>query len=303
MDSMAQAILDWQNYLLAAGRSQTTVAAYVWDVRALAKRFPDKSPTDFHVNDLTQYQAERRLAKIGASARKRAAASFRSFFAFACGKSRSPAKRLPFPKVERTEQRVLDWDQAGAVLAACETTTAVGLRDLAIVCLAMESALRCSELCRLELSRLDLERRRLRVVVKGGHEGVGSFDPLTASYLAAWISARKGIALPETKTVFCSVGGLTPGKPLTDGGLRCIFRQIGRKAGLADGFSPHDLRRTAATLKMRLGASSRVIQVGGRWANLAEVETYTQAISLDDFEGFSPVNHLMGPRPKPMPDA
>lgn len=297
MDTLAQAVTNWKNHLLAAGRSQTTVEAYVWDVRALARRFPDKSPLDFRVTDLTEYQAERRLAGVGASARKRAAASFRSFFAFTCGKSKSPARKLPFPKVQRTEQRVLNWDQAGAVLAACETTTAVGLRDLAIVCLAMESALRCSELCRLELSRLDLEQRRLRVTVKGGHEGVGSFDPLTASYLAAWIAARKTIALPETKTVFCSVGGLTPGKPLSAGGLRCIFRQIGKKAGLA-AFSPHDLRRTAATLKMRLGASSRVIQVGGRWANLAEVETYTQAISLDDFEGFSPVAHLMRPGPK-----
>jgi len=289
-----QAITEWRNHLLAAGRSQTTVEAYVWDVRALMKRFPDKSPLYYKVTDLTAYQAERRLAGVGASARKRAAASFRSFFAFTCGKTKSPARKLPFPKVERTEQRVLNWDQAGAVLAACETTTAVGLRDLAIVCLAMESALRCSELCRLELARLDLEHRRLRVVIKGGKEGIGSFDPITAGYLAAWIEARKTIALPATRTVFCSVGGLTPGRPLSAGGLRCIFRQIGKKAGLA-AFSPHDLRRTAATLKMRLGASSRVIQVGGRWSNLAEVETYTQAISLDDFEGYSPVSRLMGP--------
>lgn len=292
---MVQAILDWQNFLLAAGRSLTTVEAYVWDVRALGKRFPDKAPLEYRATDLLTYQAERRLATISASARKRAAASFRSFFAFTCGKSKSPAKGLPFPKVERTPQRVLDWDQAGAVLAACETTTAVGLRDLAIVCLAMESALRCSELCRLELSLLDLEHRRLRVIVKGGHQGVGSFDPLTASYLAAWIEARKGLALPETKTVFCSVGGLTPGKPLSAGGLRCIFRQIGRKAGLADGFSPHDLRRSCATLKTRLGAPTRTVQVGGRWSNLREVETYTQAINLEDFEGYSPVAHLMRP--------
>lgn len=291
--AMKQAVLDWRNYLLAAGRSTTTVEAYVWDVRALAKRFLVKSPADYRVNDLTQYQAERRIAKIGASARKRAAASFRSFFAFACGKSKSPARKLPFPQVKRTEQRVLDWDQAGAVLAACETTTAIGLRDLAIVCLAMESALRCSELCRLELSKLDLEHHRLRVIVKGGEEEKGSFDALTASYLAAWIVARKGIALPDTKTVFCSVGGLTPGKPISPGGLRCIFRQIGKKAGLAEGFSPHDLRRSCATLKTRLGAPSRTVQVGGRWKNLLELETYTQDINLDDFEGYSVVRQLM----------
>ena len=295
-----QAITDWRNWLLAAGRSATTVEAYVWDMTSLAKRFPGKAPIEYKSTDLQLYQAERRLAGISASARKRSAASFRSFFGYVCGKSKSPAKTLPFPRVERTAQRVLDWEQAGRVLAACETTTAVGLRDLAIVCLAMESALRCAELCRLEVAKVDLEHRRLRVVIKGGKEGVGSFDPLTGSYLAAWLAARAKIALPETKTVFCSVGGLTPGRALTPGGLRCIFRQIGRKAGLA-AFSPHDLRRSCATLKTRLGAPSRTVQVGGRWSNLREVETYTQSISLDDFEAYSPVAHIMRPAAPPSP--
>jgi integrase/recombinase XerD len=302
MDAMAQAITDWKNWLLAAGRSSGTVSAYEWDVRALARANPALAPFDYRAADLNRYQAERRLAGVGASARKRSAASFRSFFGFVCGKNHSPARKLPFPRVARSQQRVLDWEQAGAVLAACETTTAVGLRDLAIVCLAMESALRNAELCRLELSRIDLERRRLRVVIKGGQEGVGSFDPLTTSYLSAWIEARKAIALPDTKTVFCSVGGLTPGRPLTPGGLRCIFRQIGKKAGLA-AFSPHDLRRSCATLKTRLGAPTRTIQVGGRWSNLREVETYTQAINLEDFESYSPVAHLMRPETRPPLDA
>ena len=301
MDAMAQAITDWVNWLLAAGRSTGTVSAYEWDVRALARANPQMAPFDYRAPDLNRYQAERRLAGVGTSARKRSVVAIRSFFGHVCGR-KSPARSLPGPRVERHQQRVLDWDQAGAVLAACETSRARGLRDLALICLLIESGLRNAEVCRLELSKLDLDRRRLVVVVKGGKEGVGSFDPITAQYLTAWIKAREEIALPETKTVFCSVGGTTPGHPLTPEGLRGIFKKIGAAAGLVDGFSPHDLRRSCATLKTRLGAPSRVVQVGGRWSNLREVETYTQAISLDDFASYSVVGRLLGDSSAVKPD-
>lgn len=296
---MDQAISDWQNWLLAAGRSATTVPAYVWDMRALHKRYPELAPVDYKAADLHRYQAERTVAGISPSARKRAAASFRSFFAFTIGKRKSPARALPFPKVARNPQRVLDMDMASRVCAACETTSAGGLRNLTIICLLLESALRNAEVCRLEVAKLDLVKRRLSVVVKGGREEKGSFDQVTAGYLAAWLQVRAEIALPDTKTVFCSIGGLTPGTPLTPGGLRCIFRQVGKAAGLAEGFSPHDLRRSCATLKTRLGAPSRTVQVGGRWKNLKELETYTQDISLDDFEQFSIVAQLHEPLRNP----
>jgi len=298
---MEQSILDWQNWLLAAGRSRTTVSAYSWDVHALAKRYPTLTPFDYKLSDLNRYQAERRLADVGDSARKRSVSAARSFFGYVCGKSKSPARTLPVPRVKVLKHipRTLTWDQVGAVLATCETTQARGLRNLALICLLMESALRNAEVCRLEMAKVDLAGHRLRVVTKGGREQSGSFDGLTAEYLAAWIIARADFAQSTTKTLFCSVGGLTPGAPLTPEGLRGIFRKIGAAAGLADGFSPHDLRRSCATLKTQLGAPTRTIQVGGRWSNLREVETYTRSISLDDFEKFSIVGHVLGSNVKP----
>lgn len=293
--AMDQSIRDWENWLLAAGRSRTTVSAYAWDVRALAKRYPGLSPFDYKLADLNRYQAERRLAEVGDSARKRSVSAAKSFFGYVCGK-KSPAARLPVPRVKLLKHtpRTLTWEQVSAVLAACETTQARGLRDLAIICLLMESALRNAEVCRLELEKVDLAGHRLRVVTKGGKEQSGSFDGLTAQYLGAWIAARPDFALPSTKTLFCSLGGLTPGAPLTPEGLRGIFKKIGKDAGLPDGFSPHDLRRSCATLKTQLGAPTRTVQVGGRWNNLAQVETYTRAISLDDFERYSIVGHVLG---------
>lgn len=289
------AVVDWVNWMLSANRSITTTTAYRWEVRALGKRYPELAPRDFRLADLTRYQAERRLANVGDSASKRAASAFRSFFSFACGK-KSPAKSLPVPTVKalKRKPRTLTLEQADAVMGVCESTRARGVRDLALIALMLESALRNAEVCRLELAKVDLEHHRLSVIVKGGKEEAGSFDALTAQYLAAWINLRRDIAQPATKTLFCSVGGLTPGAPLTTAGMQAIFKVLGKAAGLTDGFSPHDLRRSCATLKTQLGAPTRTIQVGGRWSALREVETYTRNVSLADFERYSIVQHLYG---------
>ena len=59
--------------------------------------------------------------------------------------------------------------------------------------------------------------------------------------------------------------------------------------------SPHVLRRTFATLAIRNGAPTRVVQVAGGWANLSEVQRYSQAIEAQDFDGYSATNVIGGP--------
>ena len=103
---------------------------------------------------------------------------------------------------------------------------------------------------------------------------------------------RVRFARPESQTCFVSVGGLTPGAPLTRAGLKCNFMAIGRRAGL-QAFTPHDLRRTFATIAIRNGAPTRVVQAAGRWADLMMVERYTADIAAEDFDRYSPVEAVL----------
>jgi integrase len=59
------------------------------------------------------------------------------------------------------------------------------------------------------------------------------------------------------------------------------------------------LRRTFATIAIRNGAPTRVVQAAGRWADVAMVEHYTAAIEAEDFERYSPVESLMVSNLKP----
>ncbi len=203
-----------------------------------------------------------------------------------------PALVLRIKRAECGPQRTLKAGQVMQLLASFDTLSLKGIRDLALCTLMLDTGLRASEICRLELRYLDLEERYLTVIIKGGRWGEGVYSEDTARYLDDWLKIRAKVAMPETKNVFVSVGGNVPGRPLTRSGLGIIVRHWGLVAKIG-ALSPHDFRRTFATLSTRRGAPQRVLQVAGRWQNAQMVERYTRDIQASDFEPYFPVSGLM----------
>lgn len=292
---MLDKISGWVDWMRIS-YSTTTLTSYEWELRHLEKWAAGRSVENLTRADLVRYLSERRLYNgVGDAAIRRSVNALKAFYKFALGR-KSPAATLPMPTVKRKRQRTLNSIQAFEVMLSADTSQPRGKRDLAIVCLALSSGLRESELCRLRVSEIDLEHGCLTTRVKGGNDGDGVFGPDTASALSSWLAIRSDHASEDVETMFVSIGGNTPGRPITPSGLRCIFRTIGREAGL-ERFSPHDLRRSFATLSHLFGASSRIVQVAGRWKNLSEVEGYTMALSAEDFAPYDPVTRIMHSEP------
>jgi len=292
---MESRVLEWRDWL-SVKHAETTIAGYVWEVLRLARHFEQRAIEELTTADLLSYLAARRAGGCGNAAIRHAVNALRSFYAFACPGA-SPAASLPVPSGKPAKQpRTLTGAQALAVLSSCDTSSPVGARDLALLSVMLDSGLRAAEICRLRLDALDLSGRVLRVIVKGGQEQFGVFGLETANYVSAWLGWRATIARPDVATVFVGVGGLHPGRGLTTDGLRCIFRRIGRSAGLP-AFSPHDLRRTGATLASLLGAPTRLVQVWGRWDDVRMVERYTAAIKAQDFAPYFPVSNVLNLKP------
>lgn len=284
--AMDETIGDWVNWLRLR-KSVRTVEAYEWELRRLASVYPGKAALNFRERDLTQYLAERRMLDgVGDSSIKRGVGALRSFFGWVSGK-KSPAARLPYPRVRPRQQRSLTADELGRVLAACDSSSDKGRRDLALLCLMVDTGLRASEVCRLRLADVDLGRCALRVIIKGGRESGAVFTRYTAAQLAAWFDVRSRYAGEGVGEAFVSLGGLRRGTALTREGLRTEILKIGARAGVT--LSPHDLRRTFATLSTLAGASARVVQVAGRWSSLAMVERYTAAIAAEAIRGYLPL--------------
>jgi len=222
----------------------------------------------------------------GSSQRYVALSAAKGYIKWAFG-AKHPALILNERRAKSPPQRALKIPQIKDLLSSFNTMEAKGIRDLAMCALMLDTGLRASEICKLDLHYLDMEERKLRVVIKGGRWAMAMFSISTQRYMEAWLAIRQPLGEP----VFLSVGGIIPGTRLTRSGLRIIVKKWGKDAGIGL-LSPHDLRRTFAVTATRLGAPSRLVQLAGRWSSIEMVERYTETLENEDFEKYFPVEGL-----------
>lgn len=280
---MFDSIIIWKNWLVL-NVAETTIAAYTYEMGRLMAFYPGRDPRDLGLDALTAYLAQRKQTGLGPAALYRATNALRSFYRFHHG-SESPARQLPMKKPKWRMQRSLTLEQVSDLLSSIDTSKPIGKRNLALVSLMIDTGFRASEICRLNDVQVDLTNRLAWVRIKGGQDGFGAFSEETAAYCATWRAERGEIA--QCEAFFVGFELHRPGQRLTREGLTDIVRAIGQNAGLR--LSPHDLRRTFATLSILMGAPSRLVQVAGRWSDLRLVERYTQTITAKAIDPYSPV--------------
>ena len=276
-----------ENFLNLKNYTPATAAGYRYH---LLRMFTWLEGKKIEIADLSPTALNSYLSKQGwksNNTKRQAGNAAKSFLRWRYG-AMHPALALKLPKDNAGPGRALSEGEVARLLAVFNTSTPLGWRDLAILAIMLESGLRASEVCRLELEHLDLDARRFFALVKGNHWREGIFSALTADYLATWLIARKEIAYKDCPYVFVSVNGLTKGRQLTPGGLRANFRRYGRRAGLA-ALSPHDLRRTMATLMIKAGAPTRLVQELGGWSDVRMVERYTRTLEPQQIDRYSPL--------------
>jgi len=118
-------------------------------------------------------------------------------------------------------------------------------RDRAVALLMVLGGLRAAEVRSVRLADVDMGRRQLRVVGKGGRERVVPVDGAFFTELVAYLRAERppGCRTPEC---FVVLRGPTRGAPMTEAGMRKIFR-IHRERSGATRVRPHRLRHTYGT--------------------------------------------------------
>jgi integrase/recombinase XerD len=301
---MDQEIKDFENYLLAQQKSLRTVHEYAWQVRRLAAWGARQSPPlttvpQFKARDLNRYLAERRLLdEVGRSSIASATTAFKLFFGWLVGKRKSPAAGLKYPAAEMNEQRTLTMEQAARVLEIPDTSSVIGRRDLAILCLALDTGLRASEICRLTLANVHVAENYL--VVKGKRSKLlyKAFCNYTAMQLANWLAVR--VAASGVEQLFVSVhrgrGRVgPPGKGLTREALRGVCARVAGPAGIEQ-LSPHDFRRTCTCIAVALGCPDRIAELQLGWAEGPKdmLTRYSLRLKARQFLHWSPVAYLTG---------
>jgi site-specific recombinase XerD len=149
----------------------------------------------------------------------------------------------PGGRLVREDRRLpesLDLREVEAFLADLGTH-----RDRAMVLLMLLGGLRAGEVRALRLADVDMGRRQVRVLGKGGRERIVPVDRPFFTELAAYLRDERPA---DCATVECFVvlRGPTAGQPLTEAGMRRIFRTHRARSGAAR-VRPHRLRHTYGT--------------------------------------------------------
>lgn len=160
-------------------------------------------------------------------------------------------------------------------LAKGRATTPRGRRDLALIRLLHDVALRRAEAVALDLADVDLERGAIMVVGKGRTEPVPITLPgPTRAALADWIVLRGAAPGP----LFPTLGPASKGARLSGRAVHKIVGALGRRAKLSRPVRPHGLRHQGITRALDVsGGDVRAVRKFSRHANLNTLTIYDDA--------------------------
>lgn len=169
--------------------------------------------------------------------------AIKTFFAWAKAKrliESDPCAELTAPSAPRRLPRALNVDQARLLLAV-----PVSVRDHAILAVLLDTGIRLSEACALDLSDVDDVQGTILIRRgKGGKQRVVVFESETRDALRAWLMDRSRRKVVDYDALFLAE---RTGKRFTRFGLYKAVKRIAAAAGLSDVASPHKLRHTFAS--------------------------------------------------------
>ena len=221
-------------------------------------------------------------------------AAIRSFFRFL--EHRAPAaleqiRRVLAIPFKRTNSRLVPYlaqDEVQALLDIPDPATRQGIRDRALLHLAIGNGLRVSELTGLCTTDITLSSKTIGVRGKGRRERMLPLWKATTTALRAWLAVRGTVAVPE---LFVNAHG----RPLSRWGFAYVLRRHAQSARrrcpslFTKRVSPHVLRHTCAMVVLQSTHDIRKVSLWLGHANLATTEVYTRADPTEKLEAIEAI--------------
>jgi len=283
--------------MVSARARANTVLATAFDLKVFFS-VVGKSPEDVVGEDVLSFIKEQRQPRRGAevvriedgeaglSARtiKRRLASVTGLFEYLIVRNviarnpvpqglstRTPSRAVrgvPLIRTPRTLPRVIDPDEADALMAALRTH-----RDRAMVQAMLLGGLRRCEVLGLRLGDVHPGEKRLFVAEgKGGHQRIVPVSPRFLTTLASYLELER----PDTAStdhVFVVLKGQRRGRPLSAAGLDEIVAGARRRAGI-EHLTCHQLRHTCFTRLREAGMALEAIQAQAGHRSIESTRIY-----------------------------
>ena len=207
----------------------------------------------------------------------------------------NPLLKIDKPKRRQKIIETFSEDQLSKVIATCDCKTFTGSRDRAMLLFMLDSGVRVSELCNLDIADISWPDRTGMVVGKGDVERTVCFGLTTGQALQQYVARRGKL---DHDRLFVSVTG----EPLDRYRVReIVIDRCGKAEVTGVRCSPHTMRHTAAVSFLRNGASAFDVQKLLGHSTLDMTKRYVSLLDSDLRNAHarsSPVDNMAGVKTK-----
>jgi integrase/recombinase XerD len=188
--------------------------------------------------------------------------------------SADPLRNIERPPAPQRFPKTLSEDQVVQLLNAPDTTSALGLRDRALIETIYATGLRVSELVGMKLFELSLGDGVVRVFGKGAKERLVPLGDLAVDSLTRYLAEGRPALLKNRSSDALFV--TRRGGAMTRQAFWLLIKKYALRAGIPQArISPHTLRHAFATHLLNHGADLRVVQLLLGHADISTTQVYT----------------------------
>jgi integrase/recombinase XerD len=249
---------------------------------------------------LDHLQTQRHNAPRTRNARLAAIRSFMRFVEYRVPSALDQVRRVRAIPAQRTDTRLvrhLTAEEYRALVDTPDPTTRLGIRDRAMLLLALTGGLRVSELVGLRLDEVEFNGRYVDLPVrgKGRRERTLTLWKAVGDAIRAWLAVRGPAPTPE---LFLNAWG----QPMTRSGFERVLAKHVATAAVrcpslrAKRVSPHVLRHTCALNALQATRDLRKVSLWLGHASTQTTDVYLQADPTEKLEVLAAMT-LPGLRP------
>ncbi|WP_353142384.1 site-specific tyrosine recombinase XerD [Acinetobacter pragensis] len=269
----------FRDFLIAQTVSPHTRNAYLSDLIQCSESCLSPMPA-WSSDDISDVLLA--LTKQGKSPRSiaRTLSALRSFFKFLREqklRDDNPVSTHKTPKLGRALPKDLSEADVEALIHAPDISTALGLRDRAMLEVLYACGLRVTELLNLRLDLINLKQGYLRIVGKGNKERLVPLGQFACEWVEKYLNeARAALYKTSTDYLFLTQhGGI-----MSRQNFWYAIKRYSLQANIQSELSPHTLRHAFATHLLNHGADLRVVQMLLGHSDLSTTQIYTHVAQV-----------------------
>lgn len=246
------------------GKAESSISQYIYTLQKLSE-VVGKPYTEMTAYDIRYFLGEIKRRGTKNSYLQSQRSYVLTFFSWMHAEDlieKNPCDRIKPIKVEQEIRLPFSAVEIDKMRSVCRQP-----KERAVLELLLSSGIRCDELCNVNVSDIDLDRKTLHVRHgKGAKDRIVFISDVAAEHIRVYLGKRKR----NSEALF--VSQMTKGR-YTDSGIMQMVKQVGARAEVTD-VHPHRFRRTFATEMHRRGMEIHMISKLMGHANIATTQRY-----------------------------